>query len=187
MVQRRRWNDAACGHPRIAGLMLMWAVACTGEKDPELYSWEGETHWDGGKYHIEVELDTADRLSDSEGGAFETVGEVADLIRERLYLSAWQLDGTTQCVIERPYPVELVDSMQAWVGDWYAELLLPAGATCFAISATVYAETLGLDDVSQDIACDAGTDDPVQPTGSETVSIDLKVTCTWESAWYSAQ
>lgn len=166
------------GGSRAAALVAL-TCGCAG-----LQGDTGEATWDGGVYHVTVELDTADPLSDSDNGIESTVGTVADLLEDRLYLSVWQLNDTRRCDGNRHYPAELVESMQAWTGDWYVDLLLPEGDTCFAIAASISKDEVEIDGSFTSIYCSAGNDESVRSAPDVEESIQLSVTC---ELWYDGE
>lgn len=168
-------GDGASPHIALVAL----TCACAGNKGDT-----GEATWDEGVYHVTVELDTADLLSDSDNGISSNVGSVADLLDDRLYLSVWQLNSSTRCDGNRHYPAELVESMQAWVGSWYVDLLLPEGDTCFAISASISKDETDIDGSFTSIYCSADNDESVRSAQGVKESIQLKVTC---ELWYDGE
>ena len=177
MLNQNYGSQLTCS--RGLGLLLVRAapmciIACTSD----IPASEKPT-WDEGVYHVEVDLDTADPLSDSDNGDTSTVGTIADVVSNRLFLQVRQIDRLENCSGSQPLSVFLIEDMQAWVGDWYADLLLPTGFTCFDIDASATAAEVGLDSAFDTIDCNAMNDEPVQSSGGEVVSINLTVTCAW--------
>lgn len=180
MVSTHRWHgvhDSRQSWSFMAGAWLAVLGACAGDK-----AGTDEATWEGGIYHVEVELDTADPLSDLNDGVTATVGTISDLVADNLYLYAWHLKPGWHDWCSTPGGYSVVEGMKVFVGDWYVDLLLPTEDTCFAVLGTMYKSNHDLgefevEDGFRGIECSAGIHDPVEASNDAVILIDLKVTC----------
>ena len=140
--------------------------------------------WDEGVYHVTVELDTADPLSDSDNGDTSSTAMIADVLRDRLELKVYQYEDAVD-VSCASAGFDLVVEMQAWVGAWSADLLLPERETCFYVFATILPDEvdIGADTDAESIYCSTTNtgDRSVRSEGGVEVSVDLDVACEWRS------
>ena len=138
--------------------------------------------WDEGVYHVTVDLDTADRLLEDDTGGTATVNDVADTVCENLSLKVRQYVNPFSCNAT-PAGAERVVEMQAWVGNWSANLLLPEHPTCFYLSAVIDLEEIDLPSIpemARYLSCGESAErDSLMSTGGEQVDVQLTVQCEW--------
>lgn len=155
-------------------LVLGWAVAASNACSPDKASGADPAEWEGGIYHVEVTIDTADPLSDT--GDEGSTGEITDQIEEALLLQVYQFDYEYSCSgIDVSW--DLVAEMRAWTKGWYVELALPPRHACFFVQRSFEVDEVDVGDPGSRVACYDSNEEALHATGGEEVAVELVVRC----------